>query len=198
MQVRKWQLLSVAIIGTLVFFWSIPASNNSASGVYGGDSRAEILKDFPPLAGFLYSVQEERAHEFSIELSPLAYFIFALFWALLNGVSLPFFSWIPIFFARPHEWLRASIGIVLSVVLVPVFFYAVITLLSGYEMFRMFTDFGVHREYGFGIGLSGIFIDILRTPLWTLLLSMPNIILLVICIVRGKGSWLMRTIRHSS
>ena len=196
MRPQKWQLLSVVVIGVLVFFLSIPSSDNSIRGIYDGNNKSEVLKEFPPLTGILYSVQEYQTNQFAVKLSPFAYFVFALFWVLFDGVSLLLFGWIPAFFARLHKWFRVSIGILLSVIFVPALLFTILSLLNGSETFHMFTDFGIHRYHSFGIDLSGAIITMLRMPIWTIFLAVPNVILLIVCILKGKDSWFMQSIHN--
>lgn len=194
MKICKWQILSIIIVSTLVFLGSLSGIDNSIRGEYGGKSGFKVLREFNSLAVLLYSAEEIRPNQYAVEVSPTAYFFLPLFWAIFDGILVLLFSFIPHFFARPRKWSTASIGILLSIILVPSILFAVLSFLNEFETFRMFTDFGIHAYHGFGIDLGGALTNSLRVLSWTVFLSVPNVILLIICISKGKDGLLMQRV----
>lgn len=181
-------------VGIIVLLLSIRALDNSISGIYDGNSAWGVLNHFSIFAWLLYSATQYQPGQFVVDISPQAYLVLPLFWLLFDGIIImTFFYWIPSFCARLNGWSRVGAGTLLSVIFVPAVFFGILTFLSNFEWFRMFTDFGIHVYHGLGIDLGGSITEMIRVPFWTFLLSVPNVILLIICFARGKDSSLVRT-----
>lgn len=131
--------------------------------------------------------------QFVINISPLAYLIIPLFWILVDGVFILLVSWIPAFFSRPRKWFLVSLGILLAIIVVPTILFLLLTPIMNMDAFKMFTEFGLHEQHGlFNISLTPA--DMPPALPWVIFLAIPNIILLIVCIAKGKDGSLMRVL----